>query len=124
MDRSTLTIVTNSSGAGSGKTKNFLGNVAAIVYTKPAADGYSDSVVILAKSVRTGLTIWSETINPNASKTVFPRTKLHDTAGAEILYAAGGANVYGQIPLIQDEVEITITSGGDTKSGTFEVIIA
>ena len=124
MDHDSLTIVSASDGTGSGRTKNMLGKVAAIVYTKPVAGGYSDNVVILVKTVRTGTTIWSETLANNASKTVFPRTHVHDTLGAEVLYAAGGKNVCDQVPVVNDEVVVSVASAGNGLTGTFEVILA
>ena len=123
MDKDIITITTDGDGAGSAKTKNMLGKVAAIVYTKPASGGFANNVVILAKTVRTGITIWSETLADSSSKTVFPRTKTHTTLGAEILYA-DAKNVYDQVPVVNDEVEITISAGGDTLAGAFEVILA
>lgn len=123
MDSSIVTVISNSSGVGSGVTKNMLGKIAAIVYTKPVSSGYSDGVVISLASVRSGLTIWSKTLSTNASAKVFPRVAVNDTLGAAVTYD-GTHPIYDQIPLINDEVLISVASAGSVLSGTFEVIVA
>lgn len=123
MNSDKITVTSNASGVGSGKTKNMLGKLSAIVYTKPSSGGFADGVVITVKSVRSGLTMWSKTLSTNASETVYPRVALQDYQGAAITYD-GTRPIYDQFPVINDEIEISVASAGDTLSGTFEVLLA
>lgn len=53
-----------------------------------------------------------------------PAKATHDTVGAASLYAAAGEPVEDHIWAGNDRVQIVVASGGDSKSGSFEVVVA
>lgn len=120
--RYSLDVVTDASGdasatlPGSDAIDGRVGFVGTLVYTKPGSGGYSDGVAISVVTEKTGITLWSETLSTNASKTVSPTLPTHDADGAE----TGGTDY---IPLASEGVTITISGGGDTKSGTFTLVV-
>jgi len=115
----TVTITTGSTdGAGTGYSDVLTGAVNRIHYTKT---DFSDGVDFSITSERTGLTIWAQD-NVNASAVVAPRKATHTTAGVAALYAAGGAAVLDKIALANDRIKITVTNGGNSKTGTFTII--
>jgi len=119
VERHRVTVTTDASGDGTGYTPVVTGRVLTIVYTKV---DYDDGVDFTITAEATGETIWSES-NVNSSKTVAPRQATHDMSGNASLYAAGGEPVEDYIALAQDRVKIVVASGGNTKSGTFDVVI-
>ncbi len=52
-----------------------------------------------------------------------PRQPTYSTTGEALLYAAGGQGVNDEIVLAADRVKIVVASGGDTKSGTFHIVM-
>ena len=58
-----------------------------------------------------------------AAKTVAPRQPTHDLIGVASLYAAAGEGVEVPVVVGNDRVKIVVASGGDTKTGTFHVIV-
>lgn len=92
------------------------GVIAALVYTKPASGGYDNNVVISVVTETTGITVWSETLTTNASKTITgPSMPAYDNDGTE-------RSDVVDIPLANEGVTVTIASGGDTKSGDFTLV--
>jgi hypothetical protein len=119
-ERHVVTLTTDSNGDATGFTPVVRGRVAAIHYVK--AD-FADGVDVTVTAVQTGETIWSEA-NVNASAVRAPRQAAHKTDGAAALYAAAGEPVLEPIVLAEDLVKIVVANGGDTKTGTFHVVIA
>jgi len=70
----------------------------------------------------TGETLWTEE-NVDSSATRAPRQATHSTAGVAALYAGSGQAVNDKIVLAADRVKIVIASGGDTKTGTFHIVV-
>lgn len=70
----------------------------------------------------TGESLWTES-SVNASATRAPRQATHlNTSGAAALYAAAGTAVMDRIA-INGRVKIVIASGGNTKTGTFYIVL-
>ena len=118
-ERHVVTVTTDASGDGTGYTPVVTGRILAIHYVK---DDYDAGVDFTITAEATGETIWQES-NVNASKTVAPRQPTHATDGTASLYAAAGEPVEDYIALAADRVQIVVANGGDTKSGTFHVVI-
>jgi len=118
-ERHTVIIVTDESGDAIGYTPVVTGRVATVRYVKT---DFSDGVDFDVTAEATGEIIWDED-NVNASKTVAPRQATHSTAGVAALYAAAGLAVLDQIAVAKDRVKIVVANGGDTKTGTFHVVI-
>ena len=99
-----------------GEVSGRAGFIHSIVYTKPGSNAYSDGVVITATTEKTGITVWSETLTTNASKTVTPSMPIHDSTGTE-----GTSSDF--IPLASEGVIFTIASGGAAKDGSFILVV-
>lgn len=119
VERHTVALTTNASGAATGYTPPLTGQISHIKYVKTDFADTVDFAITLETSLD-GL--WTQA-NVTASKTVAPRQPTHDAVGAASLYAAGGEAVEAPIYCDRDRVKIAVTNGGDTKSGTFHVII-
>jgi len=118
-ERHAVTVTTDADGAGTGYTPVVTGNVLAIHYVK--AD-FADGVDFTITAEATGESIWAQ-VNVNASASVAPRQATHSTAGVAALYAAAGVAVLAPVTVAADRVKIAVASGGDTKSGTFMLIV-
>lgn len=118
--RHEVTITTNSSGSGVGYTSLVTGKLSQIRYVK---SDYADGVDFNITAEATGETLWAEE-DVNASVTKAPRQATHATDGTEALYEEEGAAVLDDIMLANDRIKIAVTNGGDTRTGTFHVIIA
>lgn len=117
--RVSVTVTTDAAGAATGYTEAVNGTVSAIEYTKVDFDNGS---TITVSQDRSGETIWTEA-NVNASAIRRPRAATHSTAGAAALYAAGGAAVNDKIAVVDSRIKVVIASGGNTKTGTFTVVL-
>lgn len=111
--RATVSVTTNGSGAATSYSGRLTGKLLGVYYVK---DDFADGVDFTITVENTGQAIWADT-NINASEGVCPRRLVQDTAGADI------ASTYDSIYLGNDRVKIVVASGGDTKSGTFEILI-
>ena len=122
--RNSVTITTDASGnatvflsAADGGLLS--GRLVNLIYAKT---DFADGVDFTITSEATGQTLWTQS-DVNASATVAPRQPTHTTAGAASLYAAAGTAVNDHLVLANDRIKIVIASGGDTKSGTFTVVM-
>lgn len=118
-ERHEVAITTDSSGDATGYTPVVTGRISTVRYAKTDfADGVDFTITIEG----TGEGVWTES-NVNASATRAPRQATHDIVGAASLYASGGESVEAPIVLANDRVKIVVASGGNTKTGTFHVVI-
>lgn len=119
VERHIVTITTDAAGDGIGYTPVVTGRIMAIHYVKT---DYAAGVDFTITAEATGETIWQES-NVDTSKTVAPRQATHATDGTPSLYAGAGEPVEDYIALAADRVKIVVANGGDTKSGTFHVVV-
>ena len=82
----------------------------AIVYTKT---DFTDGVDFAITMTATGESVWTES-NVNASKAVYPSAYVHDTTGTV-------TTALTSLTLAKSSLKFAITSGGNTKTGTFKV---
>lgn len=122
-ERHQVDIVTASDGSATGFTPALTGRIVSITYTKHGTTPFANGVDFAITAENTGEAIWTGT-DVNATTTVAPRQATHSTAGAASLYAAGGTAVTDHIVVAKDRVKIVIAQGGDTKNGTFHVVVA
>lgn len=113
-----LTVTTDGSGDATAYTDALNGKLINIIYTK---DDYATDVDLAITAEGSGLTLWEED-NVNASKTVSPRQATHDKDGTE--QDTSGDVKLGSIYLAGERIKVVVDNGGDTKSGTFEFIVA
>lgn len=122
--RITVDVTTDADGdATAYSAEELTGAVRLVRYVKDATTPFADGVDFTVTSEQTGQTIWAEE-NVNASTSRSPRQATHTNAGAAALYAAAGAAVLGDIVLAAERIKIVVGSGGDTKVGQFQFVVA
>lgn len=120
-ERYAVTVTTDSSGDAVAYTERpITGEIVNVSYTK---DDFADTVDFTIVLEGSGLGLWGEE-NVTASKTVAPMQSAHSQAGAALLYADSGEPVTRPIYAAAERVKFTVANGGDTKSGTFTVVVA
>lgn len=119
VQRHVVELTTDASGDATGYTPQITGRVSAIHYVKT---DFADTVDFTITSEATGQSLWTQ-INQTASVVKAPRQPTHDGAGVASLYAGSGEPVEDRICLANDRVKIVVANGGDTKTGTFHVVI-
>jgi len=119
IQRFTVTATTIADGSATAYSPNFTGKISQIRYVKT---DYAAGVDFTITAEATGETIWTQS-DVNASVTVAPRQATHSTAGVAELFAAGGTAVSDKIAIASDRVKIVIAQGGDTKTGTFHILV-
>lgn len=120
VERHTVEITTDGSGAAEAYTPHVTGRLIDIQYVK---NNFTDGVDFTITAEETGRSLWTDT-NVNASEIVAPRQPTHDAAGAASLYAAGGEPIEDGIYLANERIKIVIAAGGSAKSGTFHITVA
>ena len=119
----TVTVTTGASdGKGSGFTPVVNGRILNIIYTKASSGNYADTVDFVVTTEDTAITIWDED-KVTATATVAPRQATHSTAGLASLYAADGTAVNDFIYVANERIKIAVENGGNSKTGTFTVIV-
>lgn len=117
-----IDVVTAADGTVTGKSPAISGEIIAIHYLKDSVTPFTDGVDFAATLEATGQGVWTEN-NVNASATRSPRQPTHDQSGVASLYAAAGAAVTGPIVMAEDRLLIAVSSGGDTKKGSFILVV-
>lgn len=112
-ERHTIAVETNAGGAATAYSPNVTGRIHSVTYIK---DDFADGVDFAVTLEKTGQNVWTQT-DRNASQTVYP------VAPATV--AAGTASTLSEAPIVacNDRLKIVIAQGGDTKGGTFEVVV-
>lgn len=117
--RFVVPVTTSALGAAEVYSPVLSGKLSQIRYVKT---DFANGVDFVITAEATGETLWSEE-NVDASATRAPRQPTHSTAGVAALYAGSGQAVNDKIVLASDRVKIVITNGGDTKIGTFHIVM-
>jgi len=118
VQRHVVTIVTDASGDAIGYTPNVTGRVLGIRYVKT---DYANGVDFTITALATGEAIMAGT-DVNASASFYPRVGVTDAAGAAATLD-GTRLARDAVHVANDRVKIVVASGGDTKTGTFHVIV-
>lgn len=122
IQRYVVTVNTDEDGDGIGYTPAVTGKVSAIHYVKDSSNAYSGGADVVVTAEATGETIL-DVDGVNASASFAPRQATHSTDGVAALYAEDGQAVLDSICLANDRIKIAVSNGGDTKTGTFHVVI-
>jgi len=116
--RETVSITTATGGGAVAYTANaWRGDVRAVIYTSAtAAVAFASTVDFDIETEGTGLTVWKES-NVTASKAVYPM--------APAITSTGAASTVSErpIPLTHERLKFTLAQGGNTKSGSFVVVV-
>jgi hypothetical protein len=119
MRRYRLVVTTAADGTATAFSPRIAGKIHAIRYVKT---DFATGVDFAITADATGENIWTES-NVDATTDRYPRAPTHSQAGAAALYAAGGAAVLSPIAIASDKIKIVIAQGGNTKTGTFHILI-
>lgn len=118
--RETVVVTTDASGDGTSYSAVITGKIKTIVYVKT---DFADTVDFAITLEGTGEGLWSED-NITASTVRAPRQPCHSQVGAALHYNdADDCPVVDHIVATNDRVKIVVANGGDTKAGTFYVIV-
>lgn len=120
-ERHRLTLVTDASGDATGYTPHVLGRVLAIVYTKDGTTPFANGVDVTVTAEATAQAILALT-DQNASGTFYPRQQVHGPTGTG-LTLNGTQTVNEPVTVAGDRVKVVVAQGGDTKTGTVDVIV-
>ena len=119
-EKHTIPVTTIADGSATVYSPRITGRIINVIYNKTDFADTADFTITLEGS---GQGLWTEA-NVTASKTVAPRQPTHDQIGAASLYAAAGEPVEDHIYAANDRVKIVIAQGGDTKSGSFDIVVS
>ncbi len=116
-ERHTVSVTTATGGGAIGYTPVITGRIAAIAYAKATGSPFASTADITVTTDISAQSVWSEA-NVNASETNHPVAVANLTDGS--------ASTLTEIPIYaaNERVKIAIAQGGNTKIGTFTVIIA
>lgn len=118
IQRHVVSVTTATSGVATEYTPVITGRVVSIIYTKAtAAVAFASTADFTITLKETSQTLWSGS-NVNASAEKVPARQVTTTTGAAV------TGVYEQFYAANDKVKIAIAQGGNTKQGTFTVIVA
>lgn len=120
----TVTVTTGASdGKGSAYTPVVNGRILNVIYTKASGEAaYTDGVDVDITTEGTALAIIDKD-NMDASVTYAPRQAIHSTTGVAALYSADGTAVTDFIYVANERIKIAVENGGNSKTGTFTVIV-
>lgn len=120
MRRFPVTVTTAADGTATAYSpRGINGKIHQIEYVKT---DFASGVDFTITGEATGINIWTQS-DVNASAVVAPRQPTHSQAGVASLYASGGTAVQAPIALANDRVKIAIAQGGNTKTGTFHILV-
>lgn len=112
-------VTTAAGGAATGYTPVATGQVLAVRYVKT---DFADGVDLTVTVEGTGEAIVTLT-DMNAATVVYPRSGIHDTAGAAAVFIAAGQAIREPVAIANDRLKFVIAAGGDGKSGKFYALI-
>ena len=119
MQRFTVAITTDASGDFTGHTAIANGLVQAVRFIDTDLDDTADITVTCGASGQAIVTL----TNQAATASFQPRGATHSTAGAALLYAAGGTAVSDLIPVADETIKVVVAQGGNAKTGTIHIYV-
>lgn len=119
-----VSITTSTGGGATGYTPVITGTIRNVVYTEASTpNDFSTTVDFTITLEDSGIGVWTES-DIDASKTVSPTQPIHDQVGALRSSSTAAANdLGGPIVAARERVKIVIAQGGDSKEGTFRIIV-
>ena len=112
-ERHTVTLTTNASGDATGYTPVVTGRIVSIQYVKT---DFANGIDVAVTGDQTTLAVWTGT-DVNASATVYPLIAA--------TLVGGSSSTLTEVPVmvVNERVKVVVSNGGDTKTGTFHVIV-
>lgn len=121
LSKCVVPVVTDESGDAVVYTPQINGIVRMIAYLKPSSGGLDNGSALEMLAAVTGITVWEQAALA-ASMAVYPHAPAHDSAGVAITYATDHP-VYTPIPICDEKIKITISSGGNALAGSFVFVV-
>jgi hypothetical protein len=122
MRRYTVSVTTAADGSVTAYTPRIRGTIHQIEYIKHGVTPFADTVDFAITGELTGVGLWTQA-NVTATSRVAPRQPVHDQVGVAALYADAGEAIVDKVAISGDRVKIAITNGGDSKLGTFHILV-
>uniref|UniRef100_A0A6M3J773 Uncharacterized protein n=1 Tax=viral metagenome TaxID=1070528 RepID=A0A6M3J773_9ZZZZ len=120
----TVAVTTNGSGAATGYTPPVSGLVRAITYVPHASTPLDTNADIVVTGNTSGMAILTKANIGTSAVQWHPRAATAAVGdGSALLYASGGTSVCDLIPVGEEAIKIVVSSGDNTKSGTFYVFV-
>lgn len=119
-EKHTVAITTNSGGIGTGYSPALTGRLLSVQYVKT---DYADGVDVAITAEATGQSLLTLT-DQNGNGTFYPRGQVHMGNGTPMTFNGNSSQPMSEpVTLVNDRVKIAIAQGGDTKLGTFVIIV-
>ncbi len=115
-ERHDVAVTTSTGGTATEYTPVINGLVAAVVYASGGASGFASTADFTITTETTGQNIWTQS-NVSAGVTKYPVT------AAQIAAGTNSSLTEVPVPIANERVKIAIAQGGNTKTGTFTVIV-
>jgi hypothetical protein len=117
--RHRISITTAADGSATGYTSEpVLGRVLGVVYTKT---DFADGSTMTLTVEQTAQPVWAET-GVNASAVRYPRSQVHTAAGVAATLD-GTVAMLEPVPVAFSRLKLVIASGGNAKTGTFDILV-
>jgi len=95
------------------------GRVVQIIYAPHATTPYDGSYDIAVTTETTGVNIWTQaTMNGASVNVISPRFPTYSQAGA-----VDAVPVVNHIPVAKERIKLAVTNAGDTKTGTYYIVL-
>jgi len=121
IERHTFSVTTDASGDGTGYSPAITGRVLGVFYTKDGTTPYDNTADITVTAEATGEAIWTQS-NVTASAKKYPRVPVQDEAGADATLN-GTEKMRDAVHVAKDRIKVVVAQGGNTKTGSFTVIV-
>ena len=121
-----VSVTTNSSGAFTGYTPMPVsGRLEHIRYIPDASTPLDTGAGITVTGETSTIPIVTKTSIGTSAFTLAPRQATHNVSdGSAALYAAAGSGVLDKIAFAGERLKVVVASGGNTKSGVFEILVS
>ena len=121
--RHTVSLTTTTGGAATEYTPPVTGRVLYVRYNKT---DFANGVDFAVTTELTGQNVWTES-DVNSAKTVYPVAYANTVLGVQLtasgaLLTSGSAE-FAPIVAANERVKIVIAQGGNTKAGSFDVVV-
>lgn len=122
--RHVVDIITSTAGVGEGYTPVVTGRVLEVGYA-PSTTVFTSTFDLAVVGEDSGKNILTKADIGLSAAAFCPTQPVHTQAGVALdLTTGGGAPAFGPIVVANERVKITVTSGGDSKEGSFVVVVA
>lgn len=113
-----IPITTAADGSATKTVGKIIGRILQIHYD----GGFANSANISIVTATNGQNVWVETGIANSAAVRAPRQPIHAQDGTALLYASAGEPISDFIYVDNEDLTITIASGGNAQTGTLTII--